>query len=100
MLSLVLPPLEAISLYVYELSIFAVLPLIALYAVRLYKKPKPASPPDGWDVWLLWYVAAGYMVMDSLGRTMVASLLAYGLAIHGYTVLLWMVFVADYHSSY
>ncbi len=80
MLSLVLHPLEAISLYVYEQSIFAVLPLastlITLYAVRLYKKPKPASPPDGWDVWPLWYVAAGYMVMDSLGRTMVASLLA------------------------
>ncbi|MCE4609549.1 MAG: prenyltransferase [Desulfurococcales archaeon] len=97
-LSLVLPPLAAISLYVYEQSIFAVLPLastlIALYAVRLYKKPKPTSPPKGWDVWPLWYVAAGYMVMDSLGRTMIASLFAYGLTIHGYTVLSWMVFVA------
>jgi len=96
-LSILLPPLAAISLFLYEQRIFAVLPLAstltALYAMRLFKKPKPASPPDGWDIWPLWYVAAGYMVMDSLGRTMIVSLLVYGLVLHGYSILSWIIFV-------
>ena len=79
-LALTLPPASFIILYHYlqqPATAITLLTLLTVYpAVKILAKPKPEEPPEKWTVWPLWYVAASYAVMDSLGRTTITALLA------------------------
>jgi hypothetical protein len=73
----------AAALYVKFRLAFTLVPLAA-YATAtasalILTRRKPNTLPRGWRVWPLWYVAAAYASMDSLGRGIIAGLLAVGL---------------------
>lgn len=99
LLAIILPLMAIFTLAVYEKSLPALIPLastpVAIYAYRILSREKPREAPPGWDVWPLWYVAGAYMVMDTVGRTTLASLLVYGLDIHGFTMASWIIFIVS-----
>ncbi len=82
-LAVILPITGFIAVYYYYPLPYAGIILltlaISISANNILLKPKPSNPPEKWEVWPLWYVAAGYAVMDSLGRTTITALLAIGL---------------------
>lgn len=108
LLAVGLPVLAAIMIAQEWGSIYSLLPLAGLplgvVAARILLAPKPGRPPEAWDVWPLWYVAAAYASMDALGRDTIAALLALILASSGHG-LLALVIVAvealwDLYSAY
>ncbi len=60
--------------------------LTATASSLILTREKPETPPTGWRVWPLWYVAAAYAVMDSVGRGITAALLSLGLHLSGHTL--------------
>ncbi len=89
------PPSAALAAYYYTGHPLSLLPLLALptglLVARALLAPRPTGKPPGWDVWPLWHAAIGYIAMDSTGRTLIAGLLATGLAVSGHTWLSWIV---------
>jgi len=97
-LALILPITGFIAIYYYYSLPYAGIILLTLgtsiVASEILLKPKPANPPKKWEVWPLWYVAATYAVMDSLGRTTTTALLAIGLYYSSHpTIALAIVFM-------
>ncbi len=100
-IALLAPPLAAAGVYDLAGHPIAALAATALAtgsaSTRIVLERKPPKPPEGWSVWPLWYVAAAYAAMDSLGRATVGALLASGLALAGHghlAALVGAVFVA------
>jgi 1,4-dihydroxy-2-naphthoate octaprenyltransferase len=46
-----------------------------LQALRVYNKPKPASPPDNYPIWPLWYVAWAFRLTRLAGALLVVGLI-------------------------
>jgi 1,4-dihydroxy-2-naphthoate octaprenyltransferase len=46
-----------------------------LDVLRIYAKPKPDSPPDGYVTWPLWFVGASFVHTRRAGALLVAGLL-------------------------
>ncbi len=85
------PASAAGALYVKFHTPLALLPLASYITVTasslILTREKPEAPPAGWKVWPLWYVAAAYAVMDSVGRGVIAALLSLGLYFSGHTLI-------------
>jgi 4-hydroxybenzoate polyprenyltransferase len=85
------PAAEAGALYLKFRAPLALLPLASYITVTasslILTREKPEAPPAGWRVWPLWYVAAAYAVMDSVGRGLIAALLSLGLYLAGHTLV-------------
>jgi 1,4-dihydroxy-2-naphthoate octaprenyltransferase len=58
----------------YSLLVFAAMPQL-LQALRVYNKPKPASPPDNYPIWPLWYVAWAFRLTRLAGALLVVGLI-------------------------
>ena len=60
---------------VWTLAVLASVPR-AVRILRLFSRPQPESPPAGYPVWPLWYVAAAFMLTRQAGALLVAGLAA------------------------
>lgn len=89
------PAAAAGALYVKFDTPLTLLPLASYItgtaSSLILTREKPEAPPAGWRVWPLWYVAAAYAVMDSIGRGTVAALLSLGLYLSGHALVAGIV---------
>ncbi len=98
-LAVILPIIGFIALYSYYPLPYTGIILLtfatSIVASKILLKPKPVNPPEKWEVWPLWYVAATYAVMDSLGRTTLTALLAIGLYYASHPAIALAIVVID-----
>lgn len=62
------------TLGVWTLLVFLALPRL-VRALKIYRQPKPASPPENYPVWPLWYVSAAFYHNKLAGGMFVLGLI-------------------------
>ncbi len=62
------------TLGVWTLLVFLALPRL-VRAIRIYRQPKPASPPENYPVWPLWFVSAAFYHNKLAGGMFVLGLI-------------------------
>jgi 1,4-dihydroxy-2-naphthoate octaprenyltransferase len=62
------------TLGLWALLVFLSLPHLWT-TLRVYNNPRPESPPRGFPIWPLWYVAWAFRVTRSAGGLLVIGLL-------------------------
>lgn len=71
--------LVACLVLVGTLGVWALLSFLALpclwHALRAYSQPRPESPPAGFSLWPLWYVAWSFRLTRTAGALLVVGLL-------------------------
>ena len=62
------------TLGVWTLAVLFSLPR-AYQVLKIFGKPRPSSPPEGYPVWPLWYVAAAFSLTRHTGALFAMGLL-------------------------
>jgi 1,4-dihydroxy-2-naphthoate octaprenyltransferase len=66
------------TLSVWTLLVFGALPRL-WEVLRLLSRPRPESPPPGYPLWPLWYVAACFLVTRRAGALFVLGLILHAI---------------------
>ena len=87
LIAILAPITASLGLYAYTGSPYSFLVMAsiatALTVARAFSEPKPGEPPRDWRVWPLWYAPWGYILMESIGRSTILSLVVIGAVSRG-----------------